>query len=102
PKSLKMQRCPDTPVNGVPRHHMRAPGRIRTCDTRFRSAIWRVVRHVGLRLTSADAFSTFEVRWWYLYRSCGLHADCDQWLISSSRSVSGGHVGDTRWQSMVA
>jgi hypothetical protein len=26
----EMQRCPETPANGVPRHHNRAPGGIRT------------------------------------------------------------------------
>ena len=29
--SPEMQRCPETPVNGVSRHHRSAPGRIRTC-----------------------------------------------------------------------
>jgi hypothetical protein len=27
----KRERFPETPVNHVPRHHMGAPGRIRTC-----------------------------------------------------------------------
>ena len=31
--SPKRERCRGTPVNGVPRHHKGAPGRIRTCAT---------------------------------------------------------------------
>src|SRR6185295_7855446 len=35
--NAELQRCHETGVNHVPRHHIGAPGRIRTCDARLRS-----------------------------------------------------------------
>ena len=44
---VNVARCPETRVNDVPRHHTSAPGRNRTCDTRFRKPLLYPLSYEG-------------------------------------------------------
>jgi hypothetical protein len=49
--------CLGTPLNDVPRHDNRAPGRIRTCDTGFRRAVLYPLSYEGERPKGRCEFS---------------------------------------------
>jgi hypothetical protein len=49
-----VERCPETCRHDVARHHTSAPGRNRTCDTRFRKPLLYPLSYEGELATEAD------------------------------------------------